>query len=104
MTNLNRDAKQTEFGTKGRNLTLAQKTAIEALNLPGFDFIKTVTRNYPMKVFASHLIGFAQYDADKNSLVGKMGVEAILMNFYPVKTVMKSTESIKTGTVCLMAI
>ncbi len=77
MTNLNRDAKQTEFGTKGRNLTLAQKTAIEALNLPGFDFIKTVTRNYPMKVFASHLIGFAQYDADKNSLVGKMGVEAI---------------------------
>jgi len=77
LTNLNRDAKQTEFGTKGRNLTLAQKTAIEALNLPGFDFIKTVTRNYPMKVFASHLIGFAQYDAEKNSLVGKMGVESI---------------------------
>jgi penicillin-binding protein 2B len=77
LSNLNRDAKQTEFGTKGRNLTLAQKTAIEALNLPGFDFIKTVTRNYPMKVFASHLIGFAQYDAEKDSLVGKMGVEAI---------------------------
>jgi penicillin-binding protein 2B len=77
MSNLNRDAKQTEFGTKGRNLTLAQKTAIEALGLPGFDFIKTVTRNYPMKIFASHLIGFAQYDAEKDSLVGKMGVEAI---------------------------
>jgi penicillin-binding protein 2B len=77
MTNLNRTAKQTEFGTKGRNLTLAQKTAIEALGLPGLDFIKTVTRNYPMKVFASHLIGFAQYDADKNSLVGKMGIESI---------------------------
>jgi penicillin-binding protein 2B len=77
LSNLNRDAKQTEFGTKGRNLTLAQKTAIEALNLPGFDFIKTVTRNYPMKVFASHLIGFAQYDAEKDSLVGKMGIEAI---------------------------
>jgi penicillin-binding protein 2B len=30
-----------------------------------------------MKVFASHLIGFAQYDAEKDSLVGKMGVEAI---------------------------
>jgi penicillin-binding protein 2B len=77
LTHLNRDAKQTEFGTKGRNLTLAQKTAIEALNLPGFEFIRTVTRNYPMKVFASHLIGFAQYDATKDSLVGKMGVEAI---------------------------
>jgi penicillin-binding protein 2B len=77
MTNLNRDAKQTEFGTKGRNLTLAQKTAIEALNLPGFEFIRTVTRNYPMKVFASHLIGFAQYDETKDGLVGKMGVEAI---------------------------
>lgn len=77
LSNLNRDAKQTEFGTKGRNLTLAQKTAIEALNLPGFDFIRTVTRNYPMKVFASHLIGFAHFDATKDSLVGKMGVEAI---------------------------
>jgi penicillin-binding protein 2B len=77
LANLNRDSKQTEFGTKGRNLTLAQKTAIEALNLPGFDFIRTVTRNYPMKVFASHLIGFAQYDATKDALVGKMGVEAI---------------------------
>jgi penicillin-binding protein 2B len=77
LANLNRNAKQTEFGTKGRNLTLAQKTAIESLGLPGFDFIRTVTRNYPMKVFSSHLIGFAQYDATKDSLVGKMGVEAI---------------------------
>lgn len=77
LSNLNRSAKQTEFGTKGRNLTLAQKTAIEALGLPGFEFIRTVTRNYPMKVFASHLIGFAQYDDTKGGLVGKMGVEAI---------------------------
>jgi len=80
LANLNRNSKQTEFGTKGRNLTLAQKTAIEALNMPGFDFIRTVTRNYPMKIFASHLIGFAQYDATKDALVGKMGVEAIFNN------------------------
>ncbi len=80
LTHLNRDAKQTEFGTKGRNLTLAQKTAIEALDLPGFEFIRTVTRNYPMKVFASHLIGFAQFDATKDGLVGKMGVEEIFNN------------------------
>lgn len=77
LTNLNRDAKQTELGAKGRNLSLAQKNAIEALDLPGFEFIPTVKRNYPMKVFASHLIGFAQYDATQQSLVGKMGVELI---------------------------
>ena len=34
LTNLNRDAKQTELGAKGRNLSLAQKNAIEALDLP----------------------------------------------------------------------
>ncbi len=77
LTNLNRNAKQTELGVRGRNLTLAQKNAIEALQMPGFEFIPTVKRNYPMKVFASHLIGFAQYDASVSSLVGKMGVEQI---------------------------
>lgn len=74
---MSKDRYQVEFGIKGRNLSLATKEAIEVYDLPGIEFTKTVSRSYPIGVFASHLIGFAQYDETIKSLVGKMGIESI---------------------------
>jgi len=72
----NRSLYQTELGVRGRNLSLNQKTAIEQLRLPGLIFQETLTRNYPLGVFASHLIGFAQFDAVGRTMSGKMGIES----------------------------
>jgi len=74
---LAKDRYQVEFGVKGRNLVLSVKEAIEMYDLPGIEFTKTVSRSYPTGIFASHLIGFAQYDEQEKSLVGKMGIERI---------------------------
>lgn len=73
---LNKDLYQTELGVKGRNLTLSQKQAIQALELPGLAFETTRSRNYPLGVFASHLIGFSQYDETKLTMDGRVGLEA----------------------------
>jgi penicillin-binding protein 2B len=78
---LNRNLFQTELGTAGRNLTLAQKQAIEALNLPGLSFEMTQSRYYPQGVFASHLIGIAQYDLSTKLIDGKTGLELTLNPF-----------------------
>lgn len=74
---LTKDKYQVEFGTAGRNLSLATKEQIESYQLPGIEFTSTVSRTYPLGIFASHLIGFAQYDSESASLVGKMGIESI---------------------------
>lgn len=66
---------QTEFGYKGKNLSNSVKESIEAMNIPGIEFEKTLVRTYPTGSFASHLIGYAQYDEQKNSILGKMGLE-----------------------------
>ena len=50
---------QTELGTKGKNLSKSVKESIEALELPGITFTKSVERSYPTGTFASHLIGYA---------------------------------------------
>jgi penicillin-binding protein 2B len=78
---LNRNLFQTELGTAGRNLTLSQKQAIEALNLPGLSFEMTQSRHYPQGVFASHLIGIAQYDLSTRLIDGKTGLELTLNPF-----------------------
>lgn len=78
---LNRNLFQTELGVAGRNLTLSQKQAIEALNLPGLEFEMTQSRHYPQGVFASHLIGIAQYDLSTNLIDGKTGLELTLNPF-----------------------
>ena len=57
---LNKDSKQVEFGTIGRNLTELTKLAIEELDLPGIDFTETVKRYYPNGDFASYVIGYAK--------------------------------------------
>lgn len=78
---LDSSAYQVEFGAKGRGLTQVTKDAIEALHLNGIGFIKNSGRIYPNGTFASHLIGFAQYDGQLNQMVGKMGLEATLDHF-----------------------
>lgn len=72
---LNRDVSQVELGPYGRGITELTKKQIEALGLPGIDFIETSKRFYDMGTFASYIIGYAQND-DNNNIVGKMGVEA----------------------------
>ena len=72
---------QTELGDKGKNLTKEVKESIEALELPGISFEESVKRYYPSGVFASHLIGYAQLDEEKNTIVGKMGLESALNNY-----------------------
>ncbi|MBB6282066.1 penicillin-binding protein [Geobacillus subterraneus] len=71
---LTKKAKQVEFGSYGRNISFALKQKIEALDLPGIAFIRDTNRFYPNGTFASHVIGYAQKNAE-NETVGKMGVE-----------------------------
>ena len=72
----NPKAYQVEFGSRGRNLSQATRDEIAALNMPGIEFLENSGRVYPNGTFASHLIGFAQFDAASNSIVGKTGIES----------------------------
>lgn len=69
------DAYQVEFGTRGKNLSTIIKNQIEALALPGIDFIESTKRYYPMSNFASYIIGYAKSD-DNGNIIGQMGIEA----------------------------
>ncbi|MGL5540643.1 MAG: penicillin-binding transpeptidase domain-containing protein [Erysipelotrichaceae bacterium] len=71
------DVYQTYFGFCGKNLSASQREKIEALELPGIEFEHSIDRVYPTGVFASHLIGYAQYDESAQTIVGRMGVEAL---------------------------
>lgn len=71
---------QVEFGSAGRNLSLAQKDAIEKAKLTGIYFMQTPSRLYPNGVFASHEVGLTQLSSTDendptNKLVGIMGIE-----------------------------
>ena len=67
---------QTEFGSKGKGLTELVKSQIEALELPGLDFIETYKRYYPKGDFASYTLGYAKASQDdETTLVGEMGIE-----------------------------
>lgn len=74
---LNKDLYQTEFGTKGRNLTLNQKRAIENLKLPGLGFVNSFTRVYPKGNLASNLLGLATYHDESKITIGRSGVESL---------------------------
>ncbi len=78
---MNKDVYQTYFGFYGKGLTSRQKEEIEALELPGIEFERNIDRVYPTGLFASHLIGFAQYDPEYQRIVGKMGVEALMDDY-----------------------
>ncbi len=72
---LNYDAYQVELGPGGRGITELVKEQIDALNLPGIGFSKSVKRYYPKSNFLSYTIGYAKTDEATNEIVGEMGVE-----------------------------
>ena len=90
---------QTELGEKGKNLSSDVKEKIEALNLTGIDFESTVNRNYPAGVFASHLIGYAQYDDEAKTMKGKMGLEAALDDYLKGKDGLEVYQSDASGNI-----
>ena len=73
------DVYQTEFGSKGRNLSELTKTQIEELHLPGIDFIESFRRYYPKGDFASYTVGYAKTETDdetgEETVTGEMGIE-----------------------------
>lgn len=73
---LNKDAYQTEFGTKGKGLTELTKEKIVSLNLDGIDFIETQKRYYPKGDFLSYTLGYAKLDKNGN-IKGELGLEAL---------------------------
>ena len=79
LNKLNKDAYQTEFGSKGKGLNELTKNKIEELELPGLDFIESYKRYYPKGDFASYTIGYAKTEVndEENSenIVGEMGIE-----------------------------
>ncbi|MGM9921024.1 MAG: penicillin-binding protein [Bhargavaea sp.] len=69
---------QVEFGPAGRDLSHDKMKKIEALDLPGIQFVKDKKRFYPNGPFASHLIGFAQKKEQEDGsmkTIGQMGLE-----------------------------
>jgi penicillin-binding protein 2B len=76
----NKDTYQVEFGLAGRGISHETKKQIEALEIPGIILFSDKKRYYPNGAFASHLIGFAVRETDKDGnseVVGKMGLESI---------------------------
>jgi penicillin-binding protein 2B len=72
---------QVEFGKAGMDLNSETKKKIEALKLPGLNFIRDSKRYYPNGIFASHLVGYADKKEQKDGsykTVGKMGIEQTL--------------------------
>ena len=68
---------QVEFGYPGKALTELEKEAIEALNLPGIDFIEEKRRYYPNSSFASYTLGYAKNN-ESGKIVGEFGLEDLL--------------------------
>ncbi len=79
MERLNKEGRyQVEFGTKGNNITESLKNKIEALDLPGIDFIQSQKRTYSTGSFASYIIGYAKKPNgnEDGEIIGELGIEA----------------------------
>ncbi len=73
---LNQENKyQVEFGTKGKDLSELDKKKIEALELPGIDFITSTKRYYDMSTFASYIVGYAKKN-EEGQIKGELGIES----------------------------
>lgn len=68
---------QVEFGYAGKDLSEMQKEKIDALNLPGIDFIEDEKRYYPNGDFASYIVGYARND-EEGEITGELGIESLL--------------------------
>ncbi len=66
---------QVELGPGGRGITELTKDQIEALDLPGIDFISSTKRYYPNGDFLSYELGYAKTD-DNGNYKGEMGIES----------------------------
>lgn len=94
---LNKDAKQVEFGSAGRDITYSQKQKIEKMKLPGISFLRDTKRYYPNGVFASNLIGYAEVDEETNEISGAMGLEKVLDKYLKERDGYVTYESDKSG-------
>ena len=65
---------QVELGPGGRGITELVKDQIEALDLPGIDFIASSKRYYPNGDFLSYTLGYARRN-DSGNYEGEMGLE-----------------------------
>ena len=72
---MSKDLYQVELGPGGRGITELKKQEIEALELPGIDFIEDQKRYYPNGDFLSYIVGYAKKNED-GSMIGEMGIEA----------------------------
>ena len=71
---LNKEAYQVEFGTPGK-LNEIKKEQVEALGLPGLDFVLSTTRYYKMSTFASYIIGYSKTN-EEGEINGELGIES----------------------------
>ncbi len=69
------DVEQVELGLAGNNITPAQKEEIEALNLPGIEFVDNYDRYYPNSELAAHLLGYVGVYDGETAITGLMGIE-----------------------------
>lgn len=72
---LTKDSDFVELGPGGRRISYEKKEKIEALDLPGIDFITESKRFYPNGMFASYVLGFAARDQEADRLFGEIGIE-----------------------------
>ena len=72
---MSQDLYQVELGPGGRGITELKKQEIEALELPGIDFLEDQKRYYPNGNFLSYIIGYAKKN-DDGSITGEMGIES----------------------------
>lgn len=69
------DVYQVELGPGGRGITQLLKEEIEALDLPGIDFIATSRRYYPYGNFMSYTLGYAKTVEETGKIRGEFGLE-----------------------------
>ncbi len=70
---------QVEFGKGGSDIKESVKNKIDALNLPGIDFIAGIKRTYAMGSFASYIVGYAKLNED-GDIKGELGIESYYNN------------------------
>lgn len=68
-------AYQVELRPYGYNINSLVKKQIEALGLPGIDFIEGTKRYYPKSTLAPYIVGYARLN-DNGDMIGEMGIES----------------------------
>lgn len=91
------NATQIEFGQAGKNLSYAKMQEIQNENLQGIHFDPQPSRLYPSGIFASHVIGYAQFQEAENPLdsrlVGQLGLEKSLDSHLAGKNAIKDYQA-----------